>query len=82
MRQEQNQVRATGARAESEVEAMSEIFPYNILLVEFLKHQCYEIIENVIYQDDQSAIRIEKKGRKSCSGNSRHILIRYFFIKD
>jgi hypothetical protein len=29
-----------------------------------------------------STIRFEKNGRKSCGLNSRHIDIRYFFIKD
>ena len=62
--------------------ATSEFLPYNIWLVEFLKHQGYEIRENVVFQDNQSAIKIEKNGRKSCGSNSRHILIRYFFIKD
>ena len=29
-----------------------------------------------------SAIRLEKNGRNSCTGNSRHVDIRYFFVKD
>ena len=37
---------------------------------------------NVLYQDNQSAIRIEENGRNSCTGNSRYIDIRYFFSKD
>ena len=40
-------------------------------------------IENiVIYQDNQSAMRMEKNGRNACTGNFRHIHIRYFFVKD
>jgi hypothetical protein len=43
----------------------------------------YIIKENTFYQqDNQSAIRFEKNGKKSCGPNSRHIDIRYFFIKD
>ena len=38
--------------------------------------------ENVLYQDNMSAIKLEKNGRNSCTGNSRHISVRYFFIKD
>ena len=38
--------------------------------------------ENIFYQDNQSTIRFEKNGRKSCGPNLRHIDIRYFFIKD
>ena len=48
----------------------------------FLGDQGYEIKNNTIYQDNQSAIRMERNGRNSCTGNSRHIHIRYFFVKD
>ena len=48
----------------------------------FLNHQGYDLEKNVIFQDNQSAIKMEKNGRNSCTGNSRHIDIRYFFIKD
>ena len=44
--------------------------------------QGYGIENNAIYQDDQSAIYMEKNGRNSCTGNSRHISIRYFLVKD
>ena len=37
---------------------------------------------SIFYQDNQSAIRMEKNGRQSCGEKSRHINIRYFFIKD
>jgi hypothetical protein len=47
-----------------------------------LEEQGYPLVENVFYQDNESAIRFERNGRKSCGPNSRHIDIRYFFIKD
>ena len=37
---------------------------------------------NIFYQDNTSAIKMESNGRKSCGEKSRHINIRYFFIKD
>jgi hypothetical protein len=37
---------------------------------------------NEFNQDNQSAIRFEQNGRKSCGPNSRHIDIRYFFVAD
>ena len=48
----------------------------------FMGAQGYAIKNNVTYQNNQSAIRMEKNGRNSCMGNSRHIHIRYFFVKD
>ena len=40
------------------------------------------IHDNVIYQDNQSAIRLENNGRQSSSKSTRHINIRYYFITD
>ena len=39
-------------------------------------------LQIILYQDNQSAIKMEKNGRNSCTGNSRHVNIRYFFVKD
>ena len=72
----------TKSSTEAELVVTSEYLPYNIWLIYFLRHQGYEILDNVLYQDNQSAIRMGKNGRNSCTGNSRHIDIRYFFIKD
>ena len=47
-----------------------------------MAHQGYDIIENKVYQDNQSAIKMEKNERQLCTGSSRHFDIRYFFVKD
>ena len=67
---------------ETEVIGLSDILPYNIWFCNFMKHQGYIIKENILYQENQSAIRMKKNGRNSCNGRSRHISIRYFFVKD
>ena len=67
---------------EAELIGVSEVLPYNIWMTNFLKAQGYELEENILMQDNMSAIKMEKNGRKSCTGNSRHIDVRYFFIKD
>ena len=43
--------------------------------------QGYQIKSNAEYQDNQSAIYIETNGQNSCTGNSRQIHIRHFFVK-
>ena len=40
------------------------------------------IHNNVIYQDNQSAIILEKNGSRSSSKRTSHINIRYSFITD
>ena len=48
----------------------------------FLKDQGYEIHEYVLYQDNQSAIKLEMNGGQSSRNITRHINIRYYFITD
>ena len=72
----------TKSSTESELVGVSDYLPYNIWLLMFMKEQGYEIKSNFLAQDNQSAIKMEMNGRNSCTGNSRHVNIRYFFVKD
>ena len=72
----------TKSSTESEVVGVSDYLPYNIWMTLFLKEQGMILYKNVLYQDNQSAMKMLKNGRESCTGNSRHIDIRYFFVKD
>jgi hypothetical protein len=68
---------------EAEVIGVSDFLPNMIWARMFLEEQQgYTIDENVLYQDNQSAMKIEMNGSKSCRKQSRHIDMRYFFIKD
>ena len=48
----------------------------------FLEHQGYDTSGCVVYQDNRSAILLEKNGHWSRGKRSKHINVRYFFIKD
>ena len=72
----------TKSSTESELVGVAEYIPYNLWILMFLKEQGYEIRDNIIYQDNKSAMLMEQNGRNSCTGNSRHINIRYFWVKD
>ena len=67
---------------EAELVGTSEYIPYLLWILLFMSSQGYEIKDNVLYQDNQSTMLMLKNGRNSCTGNSRHIDIRYFFVKD
>ena len=67
---------------ESEVVRFSDYLSHNIRIKIFLQYEGYHMNNNVLYQDNQSAIRMEENGRNSCTGNSIHIDIRFFFSKD
>ena len=72
----------TKSSTEAEVVGVSEYLPFNLHFVMFLREQGYTIKENILYQDNESAIKMETNGRMSCTSNSKHIDIRYFFVKD
>ena len=46
----------------------------------FLEAQGYIIVENILYQDNQSSMKLEHNGKRSSGKRTRHINIRYFFV--
>ena len=48
----------------------------------FLKEQGYMIHDDIIYQYNQSAIKLDNNGKQSSSKRTRYINIRYYFITD
>ena len=72
----------TKSSTEAELVGASDYLPHAIWAKKFMEAQGYAMKESRFYQDNQSTIRFEKNGRRSCGPNSRHIDIRYFFIKD
>ena len=72
----------TKSSTESELVGTSEYVPYNLWVLLFMTAQGYKPTKNVLFQDNMSTIKMLKNGRDSCTGNSRHIDIRHFFVKD
>ena len=48
----------------------------------FLEEQDHKVIKNIIYQDNKSVILLAENGRGAASKKTRHMEIRYFFLKD
>jgi len=48
----------------------------------FLEAQGYGHQDTILYQDNQSAILLEKNGRKSSSKRTKHLNCRFYFITD
>ena len=67
---------------EAEVVGMSDYLPFSLWMANFLDAQGYKLLNNIVLQDNMSAMKMEKNGRLSCTGNLRHIDIRFFFTKD
>jgi hypothetical protein len=72
----------TKSSTEAEVVGASDYLPNTMWVKMFLEAQGYKMMENFFEQDNESAIKLETNGRSSAGPKSRHINIRYFFIKD
>ena len=48
----------------------------------FIEAQGYTINHNILYQDNQSTMLLQRNGRASSTKRTKHINARYFFIKD
>ena len=56
---------------------------YLVLLVQhFIEGQGYAVTNNIIHQENQSTMLLEKNGTQSSTKNTQHIEIQYFFIAD
>ncbi len=72
----------TRSSTEAEVVAVHDVLPQMLWTAYFLKGQGVHVNDSILFQDNMSAILLEKNGRASASKRSRHMNIRYFFIAD
>ena len=72
----------TKSSTESELVGTDDMMGGIIWTNYFLKAQGYDFTETIVYQDNRSAILLEKNGKASSGKRTKHINIRYFFIKD
>ena len=67
---------------EAELVAVHDIMPQVLWTRYFLQAQGYGVKSSLVYQDNKSAILLEENGRSSSGQRTRHINIRYFFVRD
>jgi hypothetical protein len=72
----------TRSSTEAELVGVNDIMSMILWTRNFLESQGYEVKDNVVYQDNESAILLEKNGQKSSTKRTRHLEIRYFFVTD
>ena len=66
---------------EAELIGLSDGLPHVLWTKNFLQSQGYNTGPAIIHQDNKSTITLAEKGR-STSNRTRHVSIRYFFVKD
>ena len=72
----------TGSSTEAELVGIDDALKYIMWGLYFLQAQGHEITKNVLMQDNKSTILMATNGKFSCSKRTKHILNRYFMIKD
>jgi hypothetical protein len=72
----------TKSSTEAELVGASDYMPWTLWTKWFLQAQGYTVNQNIFYQDNQSTMKLAQNGIMSSSEKTRHINIRYFFIKD
>jgi hypothetical protein len=72
----------TRSSTETELVAADDFMPIILWTNYFLDAQGYSTHDTILYQDNQSAILLEKNGRKSSSKRTKHLNCRYYFITD
>ena len=67
---------------ETELIGNSDYLPYALWYIYFFRSQGYEIKYKILYQDNESTIKLLNNGKRSSGKQTRHIDIRYFWISD
>jgi len=67
---------------ETEIIGVDDIVPQILWTNYFMREQGWNIEETVVHQDNKSAILLENNGKLSSSNCTKHINVRYYFIKD
>jgi hypothetical protein len=72
----------TRSSMESEIVAFDDLIPQILWTHLFMKAQGFVVRDNILYQDNKSAMLLETNGRSSSSKRTRHIKIRYYYVAD
>jgi hypothetical protein len=72
----------TRSSTEAELVGVNDVMPLVLWTRLFLMGQGYTVKDNVVFQDNQSAMLLENNGKMSSSKRTRHLEIRYFFVTD
>ena len=72
----------TRSLTESELIGVNDLMALIIWSRNFLKAQGYSVVDNILYQDNKSAILLERNGRMSSGKRTKHIAVRYFLVTD
>ena len=62
--------------------AINDIMPMILWMRYFLTAQGFDVADNILHQDNMSAMKLAENRRKSSGRRARHINICYYFVTD
>jgi hypothetical protein len=81
-------VQTTKAKCTTHSSTIQELAAVNEMMSDilwtrlFMKGQGIKVTDDILYQDNKSAILLEKNGWVSSSNRTKHIEIRYYYVAD
>ena len=72
----------TQSSTKAEIVRVDDLMPQVLWTRYFMEAQGYKVSDNIVRQDNESAIRLKKNRKGSSSKRTRHINICYFFVMD
>ncbi len=72
----------TCSSTESKLEGVDDLMSLIVWSRNFLMAQGYAVVDNILHQDNRSAILLKEKGKMSSGKRTKHITICYFFVTD
>jgi hypothetical protein len=72
----------TRSSTESKLVGVDNLMSLILWSCNFLKTQGYAVVDNILYQDNRSAILLEKNGKMFSGKRTKHIATCYFFVTD
>jgi len=72
----------TKSSTEAELVGVDDTLGYILWARYFMEEQGYDMDPSLLYQDNMSAILLETNGKASSSKRTKHIKVKYFYIKE
>ena len=72
----------TRSSTEAELVAIDNVVSKIIWTKRFIENQGFQVETNIVYQDNQSTMKLEENGKESSGKRSQHFNVKYFYVTD
>jgi hypothetical protein len=72
----------TRSSTDAELVAIDDVVSKIIWTKRFIENQGFQVETNIVYQDNQSTMKLEENGKESSGKRTRHFNVKYFYVTD